>query len=175
MPSCVGTAAHWAAAAALHFNSRRFKESRQILLSCSPPLLFPCNHLSERIGSLQQPFWNISFACNPNFLVSFVALFGAGSGVDLELEVMDYWSVAFLALLTLTGPLNPSLIFFKFIYDHFIPQTFHKQVNPVDHSKQRCKRRGKKDPMGQRSNMSECSEGGGGAETSRSRQEAERC
>lgn len=97
---------------ALQFNSRRFKESRQVLLSCSAPNLFPCNHLSEGIGSLQQPFWNVSLARTPNLFVSFVALFRAGSGIDLELDVIDYWSVAFRALLTLTGPINYSLKFF---------------------------------------------------------------
>lgn len=97
---------------ALHFNSGKFTESKQILLSCSSPHLFPCNHLSESIGSLQLPFWNISLARTPNLFVSFVALFRARSGIDLELDVINYWSVAFCALLTLNGPISPLVIFF---------------------------------------------------------------
>lgn len=163
---------------ALQFNSRRFKESRQVLLSCSAPNLFPCNHLSERISSLQQPFWNVSLARTLNLFVSFVALFRVGSGIDLELDVIDYWPVAFRALLTLTGPINYSLNFFfsvTIILTH--KHSINKVIRSITPNKDVKEEGEKKDLMGQKSNVSERSDGGGRVETSssRSRQETERC
>lgn len=134
LQSCSGTAAHYQQqeqwekeeGRALQFNSGRVKESRWILLSCFPTHLFTFNHLSERIGSLQQAFWNFSLARTTNLFVSFMALLRAA-----ELDLIDYRSAAFCAFLTSTGPKNPSLIFYLFIFLFTIISGHRHPINKV--------------------------------------------
>lgn len=85
--------------------------SKRECLCCSL-LTFSCICLSERIGFTA----NVSLPHSHGMFGSFVALFRAGSGTTVHLDLVDYRLVTFRALLMLTGSLHPLLIFFSSVF-----------------------------------------------------------
>lgn len=68
--------------------------------------------------------------------VCLVALFRAGSGINVDLDLVDYRLVTFPALLMLTGSLHPLVIFFSSVimiltYDELCPCSVNKVIHLI--------------------------------------------